>query len=191
VATAQLSNMVVHWPTTLGRERVLQVYHWPAEEFGFHQFHEVIQTPQPIDIHHTATAPARGVDYRIYLPCLMEDFVESCGRLEVASLGVNDIGRIAECFDLVVVAMPGNGFAQLFARDAANSPSDRPQRFAVAGLFTRFRSTLLRGGTLSVAPDHRETVTFPLLSHTGTVSRADSRLAFIPPQPRLGAPLPK
>jgi 2-polyprenyl-6-methoxyphenol hydroxylase-like FAD-dependent oxidoreductase len=45
VAAAQLTNIVVHWPTTLGRERVLQVYHWPAEEFGFHHFHQVIQAP--------------------------------------------------------------------------------------------------------------------------------------------------
>ena len=35
IAAAQLANMVVHWPTTLGRERVLGVYHWPAEEYGF------------------------------------------------------------------------------------------------------------------------------------------------------------
>ncbi len=170
VAAAQLTNMVVHWPTTLGRERVLQVYHWPAEEFGFHHFHQVVQAPQPIDIQLTAAVPARAVDYRIYLPRLMEDFEERGGRLEVAPLDVKDIGRIAERFDLVVVAMPGNGFAQLFARDAANSLYDRPQRFAVAGLFTGFCSTLLRSGTLSIAPGQGEAVMFPLLSRTGMVA---------------------
>jgi len=38
VAAAQLTNIVVHWPTTLRRERALGVYHWPAEEFGFNVF---------------------------------------------------------------------------------------------------------------------------------------------------------
>ena len=58
--------------------------------------------------------PACAVDYRIYLPRLMEDFADLGGRLELAALDVRDIDRLADRFDLLVVAMPGNGFAQLF-----------------------------------------------------------------------------
>ena len=169
VAAAQLTNTVVHWPATLGRERVLQVYHWPAEEFGFHRVHQVIQTPQPIEIRNRAAAPARAIDYRIYLPRLMEDFAERGGRLEVAALEAKDIGRIAERFDLVVVATPGNGFARLFARDPALSPYERPQRYWLAGLFTGFRLPEMQGAILSVRPGHGEAVAFPLLSKTGMV----------------------
>jgi len=169
VAAAQLANIVVHWPATLGRERVLRVYHWPAEEFGFYQIHQVIQAPQPIEICHRAAAPARAVDYRIYLPRLMEDFVERGGRLEVTPLDAKDIGRIADRFDLLVVATPGNGFAHLFPRDAALSPYDSPQRYALAGLFVGFRLTEMRGAILSVVPGHGEAVAFPLLSRTGMV----------------------
>jgi 2-polyprenyl-6-methoxyphenol hydroxylase-like FAD-dependent oxidoreductase len=169
VAAAQLTNAVVHWPTTLGRERVLRVYHWPAEEFGFHHIHQVIQTPQPIEIRNRTTAPARAIDYRIYLPHLMADFAERGGRLEVASLEAKDIGSIAERFDLVVVATPGNGFARLFARDPALSPYVRPQRYSLSGLFVGFRLTEMRGAVQSVAPGHGEAVAFPLLSRTGMV----------------------
>ena len=91
--------------------------------------------------------PARAIDYRIYLPRLMEDFVERGGRLEVAPLEAKEIGRIADRFDLVVVATPGNGFARLFARDAALHSTTGRSAIRVAGLFTGFCSTLIRGGT--------------------------------------------
>jgi 2-polyprenyl-6-methoxyphenol hydroxylase-like FAD-dependent oxidoreductase len=169
VASAQLTNTVVHWPATLGRERVLRVYHWPAEEFGFHHLHKVIQAPQPIEIHNRAAAPARAIDYRLYLPRLMEDFAERGGKLEVGALDAKEIARIADRFHLVVVATPGNGFARLFARDAALSPYNRPQRYSLAGLFTGFRWSKMRGVTLSVVPGHGEAVAFPLLSRTGMV----------------------
>jgi glycine/D-amino acid oxidase-like deaminating enzyme len=65
VASAKLTNPVVHWSATLGRERVLRVYHWPAEEFGFREFRKVIRTPQPIEIRARAVMPARAIDYRI------------------------------------------------------------------------------------------------------------------------------
>jgi 2-polyprenyl-6-methoxyphenol hydroxylase-like FAD-dependent oxidoreductase len=179
VAAAQLTNMVVHWPATLRRERVLGVHHWPVEEFGFSSFHNAIQTPEPIDIHFHAAHPARAVDYRIYLPQLMEDFVARRGRLEVRSLNARDIGDIAERFDLVVVAMPGNGFRDLFARDDANSPYDRPQRFVLAGLYHGFRPVQAHTAAMSIAPDHGEAMTFPLLSRTGLVNA----LAIVAYQP--------
>ena len=170
IAAAQLANMVVHWPTTLGRERVLGVYHWPAEEYGFSLLHNRIQTPEPIDIHCHATQPARAVDYRIYLPRLMEDFAERGGRLQVRQIDATNIGCIAERFDLIVVATPANGFQYLFARDDANSPYDRPQRYYVAGLYHGFRPAQARRATLSIAPGHGEAVSFPFLSRTGMVT---------------------
>ena len=94
VAATQLTNTVVHWSATLGRERVLRVYHWPAEAFGFHEFRHIIQTSKPIEIR--AVMPARAIDYRIYLPALMEDFVERGGRLEVAPVERKDMRRIAQ-----------------------------------------------------------------------------------------------
>jgi len=179
VAAAQLTNMVVHWPTTLGRERVLGVYHWPTSEYGFSLLHQVIQRAEPIEMHCRAAQPARAVDYRVYLPRLMADFAERGGRLEVSTLDAKDIGRIAERFALVVVAMPSNGFQHLFARDDANSPYSRPQRYYLAGLYHGFRTSGSRSATLSIAPGHGEAVSFPFLSRTGLVTA----LAIMTPQP--------
>jgi 2-polyprenyl-6-methoxyphenol hydroxylase-like FAD-dependent oxidoreductase len=169
VASSKLTNTVVHWPATLGRERVLRVYHWPAEEFGFHEIRHIIRTPEPIEIRDRTVMPARAIDYRIYLPNLMEDFANRGGRLEVAPLDAKDMRRIAERFDLVVVATPGFGFADLFPRDPALSPYDRPQRYWLTGLFTGFRLSEMRGAILSVAPGLGEAMAFPLFSRTGMV----------------------
>ena len=167
VAAGQLTNTVVHWPATLRRERVLQVYHWPTEEFGFRHFRHIIQGPEPIVIRSQSAAPARAVDYRIYLSRLMEDFADRGGRLELAALDVRDIDRLADRFDLIVVATPGNGFAQLFVPNLEESPYDRPQRYWLAGLFVGFRSAADLSATVSVAPGHSEALAFPLLSRTG------------------------
>ena len=167
VAAGQLTNTVVHWPATLRRERVLQVCHWPTEMFGFHRFRQIIQGPEPIVIRSQSAAPARAVDYRIYLPRLMEDFADRGGRLELAALDVRDIDRLADRFDLIVVATPGNGFAQLFVPNLEESPYDRPQRYWLAGLFVGFRSAADLGATVSIAPGHSEALAFPLLSRTG------------------------
>jgi hypothetical protein len=113
--------------------------------------------------------PARAIDYRIYLPALMEDFVERGGHLEVAPVEAKNMSRIAERFDLVVVATPGGGFANLFPRDPVLSPYDRPQRYWLAGLFYGFRLSEMRGAILSVVPGLGEAVAFPMLSRTGMV----------------------
>jgi len=178
VAAAQLTNTVVHWPATLRRERILGVYHWPTSEYGFSLLHQVIQTAERIEIHSRAAQPARAIDYRVYLPQLMADFAQRGGRLEVSTLDAKDIGCIAERFDLVVVATPGNGFQHLFARDDANSPFSKPQRHYLAGLYQGFRSVGSRSTTLSIAPGHGEAVSFPCLSRTGLVTA----LAIMTPQ---------
>jgi hypothetical protein len=170
VAAGRLANTVPHWSATLQRERVLRVGHWPGEQFGFNMFRNVIQTPQPIDIRGYAAAPARAVDYRMYLPRLMQDFVARGGHLEMSSLDAKDIGRVAARFGLVVIATPGHGFSSLFARDDANSPYDRPQRTVMAGLFTGVRPMQARAVTVSVMPGHSEAIEVPLLSRTGLVT---------------------
>ena len=71
VAGAQLGNTVVHWPATLGRERVLGVYHWPAEEFGFHEFRHVIQTQKPFEIRNRAVMRWSAILYGVRQARLM------------------------------------------------------------------------------------------------------------------------
>jgi hypothetical protein len=109
------------------------------------------------------------VDYRIYLPRLMEDFVDRGGRLEISPLDATDIGCLAKRFDLLVVATPGNGFGDLFARDLVNSPYDRPKRWSVVGLFTGFHPMQAREGNMSIAPGIGEAILFPILSRSGLV----------------------
>lgn len=170
VAASRLANTVVHWATTLQRERVLNVDHWPAETFGFNRMRQIVQTPRQIDIRGRIAPSARAVDYRVYLPRLMQDFVERGGRLEIVALDAANIGSVAEHSDLVVVATSGRGFSSLFARDAANSPYDRPQRAWLAGLFTGFQKAPGGEAMVSVNPGHGDAVQFPMLGSDGPVT---------------------
>jgi 2-polyprenyl-6-methoxyphenol hydroxylase-like FAD-dependent oxidoreductase len=170
VIWSRLANTVVHWPATLERERLFGIHHWPAEEFGFRWVHTVIHTPEPITIHSRSTMPARGIDHRIYLPRLMEDFVVRGGRIEVSPFDVQDVDRLTERFDLLVIATPKGGYNRIFAKDAENSPFDRPQRLLLAGLFTGFHPALPRRVNISIAPGQGEALAFPLLSRTGMVT---------------------
>jgi hypothetical protein len=167
VVSAKLINPALYWPATLRRERVLRVQHWPAEEFGFHEFRSVIQTPEPIEIRARAMMPACAIDNRICLSTLMEDFAERGGRLEVAPVEAKDLYRIAERFDLVIVATPDKGLADLFPRNPELSPYDRPQLYWLIGLSAGLRLSEMRGAIVSVVPGRGDAVAFPLLSRTG------------------------
>ena len=162
VVWSRLANTVVHWPATLERERLLGIRHWPAEEFGFRWIHNIIHTPEPITIRSRFAASARGIDHRIYLPRLMEDFAASGGRIEVSPFEVQDVDRLAERFDLLVIATPKGGYSRIFARDAANSPFDQPQRLLLAGLFTGFHPVQPRRVNISLAPGQGEALAVPM-----------------------------
>jgi 2-polyprenyl-6-methoxyphenol hydroxylase-like FAD-dependent oxidoreductase len=170
VVWSRLANTVVHWPATLERERLLGIRHWPAEEFGFRWVHNIIHTPEPITIQSRSAAPARGIDHRIYLPRLMEDFVARGGRIEVSPFDVQDVDRLAERFDLLVIATPKGGYSRIFAKDLENSPFDRPQRLLLAGLYTGFHPALPRRVNISIAPGQGEALAVPMLSRTGMVT---------------------
>jgi hypothetical protein len=87
----------------------------------------------------------------------------------VAPVQAKNLGRIAERFDLVVVASPDNGFADLFPRDPALSPYDCPQRYWLTGLFEGVRLSTIPGASFSVVPGRGDAMVFPLLSGTGVV----------------------
>ena len=70
----RLLNTVAHHHTTIAREDYLGVNHWndPATHYYYHD--HFFNFPQPLSFRGDFSRPSRAVDYRIYLPMLMEDF---------------------------------------------------------------------------------------------------------------------
>jgi 2-polyprenyl-6-methoxyphenol hydroxylase-like FAD-dependent oxidoreductase len=169
IAGMRLLNTVAHHHITLDRERSLGVYHWPVEEYGYSHHHHVFNLPQPLVFSGAFTAMSRGVDYRLYLPRLMEDFEARGGRIEYRAIGADDLPTLAARFDLIAVGTGRGAFGQMFEPVAEHSPFTRPQRALCVGLYTGVRPTDPPGVTISVSPGQGELIDIPMLSVTGKV----------------------
>src|SRR5690606_16950427 len=73
-------------------------------------------------------APAQSIDQRVKFPRFMEMFAALGGDLEIAEAGISELERYATDSDLVVVAAGKGAVSQLFERDTARSPYDKPMR---------------------------------------------------------------
>ena len=82
VRASRLLNTVGHHHHTLERERALGVHHWDAEEYGYCCHHHAILTPDgPLAFRGDFAHNSSVIDYRLYLPQLMEDFAARGGEL--------------------------------------------------------------------------------------------------------------
>ena len=137
IAAGRLLNTVAHHHhTLLERERELGVHHWDASEYGYvcHQ-HAVLGTPEPMRWRGDFRHPSSIIDYRLYLPRLLQDYQERGGDLVVGPIDPEQIERLGAAHDLVVVAA-GRGMGAMFAPLPDKCPYDKPQRRLSAGIYT-------------------------------------------------------
>jgi 2-polyprenyl-6-methoxyphenol hydroxylase-like FAD-dependent oxidoreductase len=162
-----LVNTVAHHHVTLEREAALGIRHWDSPEVQYFCHHHYFGLPQPIAFQGDFTSPSRAVDYRIYLPALMNDFAARGGRIEIRQINADDIAGLAAKFDLLVVSTGRGVLGQLFGHVSKHSPYDKPQRRLCVGLYTGVRDANPRGVTLSVSPGHGELIEIPTLTFSG------------------------
>ena len=94
IRAGKLLNTVAHHHHTLERERALGVDHWDVGEYGYVCHHHCIAGEVRFrgDFEH----PSSAIDYRVYLPRLMEDFQERGGELVIMpSVGLEEIERLS------------------------------------------------------------------------------------------------
>jgi styrene monooxygenase len=163
----RLLNTVAHHSITIARENELGVNHWPTDQFGYYCHYHHFGGEQPIFFRGDFKSASRAVDYRVYLPRLMQDFAARGGRIEYAELKADDVGRVAAAADLVVVCTGKGPLGQMFPHDAAHSPFGRPQRMLCVGLYQGVAEEATRSVTLSVSPGQGELVDIPTLTFGG------------------------
>jgi 2-polyprenyl-6-methoxyphenol hydroxylase-like FAD-dependent oxidoreductase len=166
-ANARLMNTVAHHSITVARETDLGVNHWPTDQFGYYCHYHHFGGPQPLFFRGDFRSASRAVDYRIYLPRLMQDFIERGGRIEYGELKAGDVARVADAADLVVVCTGKGPLGQMFPHDATHSPFDRPQRMLCVGLYKGVAEEPTRSVTLSVSPGQGELIDIPTLTFGG------------------------
>ena len=167
IADGPLLNTVAHHHHTLERERALGVHHWDADEYGYvcHQ-HSIVGTPEPIRFRGDFTNPSSIIDYRLYLPRLLEDYEERGGELVIGPIDAEAIDRLGQSHDLVVVAA-GRGAGAMFPALAHKSPYATPQRRLSAGIYHGIRYSEPKGVGVHMSLGHGELLELPITSREG------------------------
>lgn len=170
-AGMRLLNTVAHHSVTVKREQDLGVNHWPVEEYGyFGHYYFIGVQPQPLRFFGDLKSPSRAVDYRIYQPRLMEDFLQRGGKIEYKDLKSEDVPAVSAQFDLLVVCTGKGPLGQMFQHVPEHSPFDKPQRLLCVGLFKGIKEPETRAVTMYFAPGAGEMIEIPTLSFGGMVT---------------------
>ena len=167
---SRLQNTVAHHSITIAREEKLGVNHWPVDEYGYFCHYHNFGGEHPLYFRGDFGSPSRAVDYRVYLPALMNDFEQRGGRIEYRHVAEEEIQRLCTLFDLLVVCTGKTALGRLFDRDPNFPAIDKPLRYLSAGLYTGISSTEPRAVTFSVSPGHGEMIEIPTLSFGGMVT---------------------
>ncbi|MEQ8345678.1 MAG: styrene monooxygenase/indole monooxygenase family protein [Sneathiellaceae bacterium] len=164
---SRLINTVAHHHVTVAREDYLDVNHWPDPKLHYYYHDHVFNFPEPLRFRGDFSQASRAVDYRLYLPALMEDFAGRGGRIEYRRIEEGEIAALADRFDLLVVAAGRGPLGQLFDYRPEHSPHSQPQRRLCVGLYTGVRQADPMNVTLSVSPGHGEMIVIPTVSFDG------------------------
>ncbi|MET4233473.1 2-polyprenyl-6-methoxyphenol hydroxylase-like FAD-dependent oxidoreductase [Bradyrhizobium sp. LA6.10] len=166
----RLLNTVAHHHVTIAREDYLGVNHWsdPKDHYYYHD--HVFNFPQPLSFRGDFSKPSRAVDYRIYLPALMQDFVSRGGKIEYRRIEERDIRPLVARFDLLVVSTGKGPLGQLFTYRPEHTPYSQPQRRLCVGLYTGMRQPDPMNVTLSVSPGHGEMIVIPTITFGGVAN---------------------
>ena len=167
---SRLLNTVAHHHVTIAREDYLGVNHWtdPKDHYYYHD--HVFNFPQPLSFRGDFSRPSRAVDYRIYLPALMNDFTRRGGKIEYRRIEAGDIAPLVDRFDLLVVSTGKGPLGQLFTYRPEHTPYSQPQRRLCVGLYTGVRQPDPMNVTLSVSPGHGEMIVIPTITFDGVAN---------------------
>lgn len=171
VAAGRLLNTVAHHHHTRTREKELGVNHWDGVAVDYSCHHHYIAAPNGAlrfrgDFAHNSIA----IDYRLYIPRLMQDFVDRGGSLNIRNIERNQLEELSEAHDLVAVASGHDGLASIFATDKEHASTMGPQRLLCAGLYEGVGYPKPVGVTLSISAGHGELIEIPFYSFGGQVT---------------------
>jgi hypothetical protein len=168
--TVRLLNTVAHHHVTLAREDYLGVNHWSDPRLHYYYHDHFFNFPQPLSFRGDFSKPSRAVDYRIYLPMLMDDFARRGGKIEYRRIEEGDVERLIGRFDLLVVAIGKGPLGQLFKYRPEHTPYAQPQRRLCVGLYKGVRHPDPMNVTLSVSPGHGELIVIPTVTFDGVAT---------------------
>ncbi|MCZ7416566.1 MULTISPECIES: styrene monooxygenase/indole monooxygenase family protein [unclassified Streptomyces] len=115
----------------LQHERDTQINFWESQAPRIEGLGVSIAAPdasRAVDWLGRLDGYAQSVDQRLKMAGWLETFAQRGGQLVVHGAAVSDLDFFARTYDLVLVAAGKGELVSMFARDAARSPYDAPQR---------------------------------------------------------------
>ncbi|MFF2808819.1 styrene monooxygenase/indole monooxygenase family protein [Streptomyces sp. NPDC058000] len=165
-------NFPARFAPTQERERLLGVSAWDFPDAQVHHWAVTVHTAGPVlAFPARLTPPSSVVDFRLYLPHLVGEFVDRGGALVVGEPAVEDVARR---HDLTVVANGSHSMRELFPAAPERSPHTTPQRVLCSGLYFGIDEAVPHSLDIHFLPGVGEILRLPFYSPAG---RADV-LAF-------------
>lgn len=166
---SRLLNTVAHHSSTLARETELGVNHWtdPKQHYHYHDHWLNIPEPGPLNFPGSFEAPSRAVDYRLYLPRLMEDYLDRGGRIEYGLIDDKDIQPLVDKHDLLAVGVGKGPMGAMFDHVPAETPFTTPQRRLCCGLYTGVSNSDPMNVAISITPGVGELICIPTVTFGG------------------------
>ncbi|UBU15713.1 styrene monooxygenase/indole monooxygenase family protein [Nonomuraea gerenzanensis] len=136
----RLPNTVGRAGHTLARERELGSEHYRDPGAIMPTAMLSLKGDPPLEFTGSFGDPFHAADFRLLIPAFMDDFAARGGTIVVSGTApdAEQIDRWSRGHELMVVAAGRRSVAELFPRDPALSPYERPQRLLAAGLFRGF-----------------------------------------------------
>lgn len=114
---------------------------------------------------------AQSIDQRVKFSAWLEHFEQAGGEIVVHGATVTDLDKLAQRYDLTIVAAGKGELVSMFDRDPDRSPYTQPQRALalayVHGMSPRTEHPDTGAVRLSLIPGHGELITIPALTKTG------------------------
>ncbi|WP_298052381.1 styrene monooxygenase/indole monooxygenase family protein [uncultured Paenalcaligenes sp.] len=114
-------------------ERRLGINYWedecpPVEGIGFALPNPDKPDTKAVDWSGRLDRVAQATDQRIKMPVWIEEFEKRGGQVIFEDVGVAELERISNEYELTILAAGKGEVVRLFERDASRSPYDKPQR---------------------------------------------------------------
>ena len=167
IAGGRMLNSVAHMPDTVERERALGVDFWSDDSIrlcNVRHYSFYFGNGPSLDFYGALEGDERCIDYRMYLPKLMEEFENRGGRIVHKAASADAIDELYESHSLLAVASgkSNGGFADFFPRLDELSIHNKPPRILCVGLYTGVADLDPKGVTVATSPGHGELIVLPM-----------------------------
>lgn len=149
---SRMMGIVARFPQSIRRERELGVFFWEQSGFNCDDMRVSIEGEFLLNFAGHLDEPSSFVDPRIYFSTLLNVYQLRGGNVVFGRVERDDMERLSEQHDLMVVASGRGTMIDMFPRIPERSPYTLPQRALFAGIFNGVRPLGDRGFTFFLLP---------------------------------------